>query len=91
MANPTETPKHALAHAMMNRNGFNYEKKRRALIWAAKTQKCPDCGQEPYEPCLHLGELKTKAREHVKINRQPHEKRIDWDRLLEALKQIGYR
>jgi hypothetical protein len=91
MAGNDKSSLSVLCHAIMNRNGFNYNRKREWIIWAAKHQQCPSCEQEPGNACLHLGELKTKAREHVKFNRMPHDPRIDWERLLEGLKKRGYK
>jgi hypothetical protein len=78
------------AHAIMNRASFSPRKKKYSIIWAAKYQLCPTCEARPLEPCLHMGELKFKAREHVKRNSTPHQDRVDWELLIKTLNERGF-
>lgn len=62
--------------------------RRLILIWAAKFQSCPKCNAEPYTPCINLTERKKNNEVETKW---PHNERIDWGRLVKALRRKGYR
>lgn len=73
------------AHALMR--SFNYEKRRLALIWAAKWTSCKKCNANRGEPCINLNK-RAQGKEEPTVN--PHDERIDWELLLEKLKAKGY-
>lgn len=86
-------PEVAEAHAIMNRNGFDYDQKWRSIIWASKAYSCDDCEAGPYEPCVSLADLRNLdpwKRAHPKPNKWPHEVRTHWDYLIDQLKKRGY-
>lgn len=77
-------------YAIMTRHNFNSEKRREWSIWAAKHHSCSECKAPKNSPCLNLVDLRVKPREFAKPNRNPHDSRIDWERLLEGLLKRGY-
>lgn len=84
------------AQQIMTQNGFRHWKRREWVIWGAKHQACEECGAEPYSPCKHLTDVKKVKNGELapgfeKINRQPHESRIDWARVLQGLYKRGYK
>lgn len=79
---------HQKCNELMSRHGFDYEKRRRAIIWAAKLNTCPDCSAPPYRACFNLADFRKGVKPQLaRRNRQPHEDRIDWAKLLKALKE----
>lgn len=60
-----------------------------AVIWAARDQVCPECKARPNRPCLHLGDIKKKISE-PKQNKWPHSSRVNWAKLMDALRSRGY-
>lgn len=78
-------------HAIMNRNGFDYDKKWRSIVWASRDNHCESCNAESGERCLNKADLKKVAREHAKYTLWPHEERVNWERLKTILSERGYR
>jgi hypothetical protein len=75
------------ARRMMHRGGFNDEKVRLALIWAAKWTRCPKCDVAIGKPCENLNE---RMRGIKKPTVNPHSERIDWEMLVHNLKARGF-
>lgn len=71
-----------------------------SFIWAAKGRACPTCSVEPFQQCLNmtdLSHLRAKVawagagvKGKVRVNKWPHNDRIDWQRLYDALIERGY-
>ncbi len=70
----------------------------KSYVWAAKTRNCPKCEAEPYQRCMNMADVK-KARAdlgwgahsaRVRATKWPHDDRIDWQRLYDALVERGY-
>jgi hypothetical protein len=70
---------------------FNHHRRREWIIYGARHRECPNCGQPPYEPCLNKVDLnKGIPRDKCRVNRQPHDERIDWKRIRDGLRKRGY-
>lgn len=83
----------ALCFALMSSRDFTTVRRREWTIWAAKVYFCQDCKQAPGMPCISLADLKnrdTQKQLNPKINKWPHDSRVDWDRMLVGLKERGY-
>lgn len=78
------------ALTICNKNHFSAEKTRLSLIWAAKYNPCPKCGVDVGIACLNLNDVKQGKPEIRKV-RYPHEGRVDYYKLLRALKAKGYK
>lgn len=80
----------SLCFQIMFRHSFTSQLRRQSMIWAAKERQCEECGVPPNKPCLHKGDLKTKDPKFARVNVLPHTSRIDWEKLLKALKERGF-
>ena len=77
----------------MSAHGFSTDQRREWTIWAAKLELCSKCGARDGTPCVSLADLNNRdeaRKQNPRINRWPHDPRINWDRLLNGLKQRGY-
>ena len=74
---------------IMNMSRFSYQQKIDSQIWAAKQQKCRTCHAEPFTPCLNSTDIKA-GRSKPRINKTPHQLRVNWDLLLRTLRDKGY-
>ena len=72
------------ARGMMYRAGFDKEKVRLAVIWAAKWRRCDTCHEPIGKPCINL------AKKDRSVIKNPHESRIDWEMLAANLRARGY-
>lgn len=70
-------------------NHFTSARIREWVIWAARWQRCPECGVDPYQPCLNMYDVRRNLDEK-RINRWPHPPRVDRGRLLGGLRHRGY-
>lgn len=68
---------------------MNYSRTLEWQIYGAKHRVCPTCLSPQNKPCLNMADIKAK-RPHPRVNRTPHEDRIDWDWILQGLKTRGY-
>lgn len=75
----------AICFSVMTAWDFDYTKRLEWEIFAARHQECPDCQAPPNHRCYNLSD-KTRT----KLNKRPHDIRVDWTRLLNGLKQRGY-
>lgn len=64
-------------------------RRREWMIWASKHQVCPECLSPAGRSCLNLVDVRQKVQE-PRENRNPHDKRVDWRRMLGGLKERGY-
>lgn len=78
----------ATCYQTMSAWDFNYARRQEWIIWAARHRRCPTCSSPPHSPCVNMAD--KKAGKTPRINKQPHDLRIDWGRLLEGLKRRGY-
>lgn len=78
----------ATCFAIMRAWQFNYNRRREWVIWASRHHRCSRCNSPEYSPCLNLAD--KKHGKIPRINRQPHDERIDWGKLLNGLKKRGY-
>lgn len=74
--------------ALMSAWNFTYNRRREWVIWGARHRVCPTCGAQTYKPCLNLSDRRQGRPERT--NRQPHDARVDWNRILGGLKLRGY-
>lgn len=77
-----------VCHAVMKAWDFDYQRRKSWFIWASKHRVCPTCLSPEHLPCLNMSDIKRGAPE-PKVNKVPHDDRVDWHRLLEGLKQRG--
>lgn len=78
-----------LCYQIMLKNQFIHTRRQQWLIWASAHQPCPDCKADTRQPCRNMVDLKKMPREEARINRNPHDSRINWKRLLEGLQKRG--
>lgn len=72
-------------------SGMNHHRRREWIIYGARANECSSCGQAPNEPCLNKVDLnKGLPRDKCRVNRQPHDERIDWKRIRDGLRKRGY-
>lgn len=93
MKDPVELAKdpRVRCYSVFTANNFDQARRRAWMIWAAGHQACPDCKAEKNEPCLNMVDLRKMPREEARKNRNPHDKRIDWERMLRGMRERGLR
>lgn len=74
---------------IMTMSRFTYEKRRESLIWAAKENTCPSCHVCPFTSCLNVTDVRA-GKSNPRVNQVPHHTRVNWEKLLQALKDRGY-
>lgn len=77
-------------NGVMARAGFSVKRVARAHIWAAKFNTCPKCEAPPFTPCRNLLDIKEAGWSLARQNKGPHTERIDYVKLTEQLKKMGY-
>lgn len=85
---PKDKYTQALVWAIIRAWGFNYARRTEWTIYGARHQPCEACKSSAYMPCVNLTDL--RAGREPRINKQPHDERVDWERILEGLKTRGY-
>lgn len=80
-----------LVNKIMSENNFSWTRRTEWSIWAAAGRECPTCSQPPLSPCLNMVDLNNGVpRLEAKINKQPHNDRIDRVKLIDGLRLRGY-
>lgn len=79
----------AICIQIMRAWGMKGPRRREWMIWASKHQICPDCLSPAGRSCLNMADIRQK-RPEPRDNRNPHDKRVDWDRMLNGFKERGY-
>ena len=74
---------------IMALHDFSWEQRRLSFIWAAKGTPCLFCGAASYTPCLNKTDINNNVTS-PRVNRTPHNQRIDWEKLWDALVERGY-
>lgn len=77
-----------ICYQTMSAWDFSYSQRREWTIYAARHRVCPDCGAQVNNPCVNLQD--QRLGKTPRINRNPHDPRVDWGRMIAALKQRGY-
>lgn len=85
----------AICYSVMTTWNFSYTKRLEWEVWAAAHRPCPTCHEPAKAWCLNMGDLHYNlnhpgADRPVRPNKRPHDRRIDWTRLLNGLKERGY-
>jgi len=72
----------------------------KSFVWAARDHRCPKCNADPYERCVNMSDVNkalakakltgTEVRASVRPTKWPHDERIDWQKLYDALIERGY-
>jgi hypothetical protein len=78
----------AICFRTMSAWDFDYSRRREWVIWASRHHSCRVCGSPDFSPCVNLAD--KKLGKVPRINRQPHDERVDWARLFNGLKERGY-
>lgn len=78
-----------VANAIMIDAGFNHDLRWRAQVWAAKPFECPTCLVPPGFPCHNMSDVK-KGLPNIRANKFPHPERVNWQLLVNTLRQKGY-
>lgn len=78
----------AICYSTMKSWDFSWARRRDWVIYASRHRSCTVCKAEPNQPCMNLHDVRYGNK--PRVNKQPHDSRIDWDRLLEGLKMRGY-
>lgn len=82
-----------MAICFANMTAFNVDNRLEWQIWGARAFTCNECKAEPGKPCVSLADLRNRdswRQLNPKPNKWPHSGRIDWNRVLNGLKQRGY-
>ena len=69
--------------------GFQTPKRQEWTGWAAYHQVCSVCLSPPNMPCLNMADVKLN-RPEPRENKNPHDPRVDWNRMLSGFKNRGY-
>lgn len=72
----------------MNKAGFTYHRRIQWYIWSAIKRPCPSCSVPVGAACINLNDVRRRVS--PRQNRAPHDPRIDWPKIYEALKLRGY-
>jgi hypothetical protein len=79
----------AICYRTMSSWNFDYHRRLEWEVWAAKHQPCPGCPANTGEQCVNLVDVRLNKFPR-RLNKRPHDERVDWARLLSGLKQRGY-
>lgn len=78
----------AICYSTMTSWEFGYQRRLEWQIYASRHRSCTVCKADPNSPCLNLSDI--RYGKEPRVNKQPHDSRIDWGRLLDGLKERGY-
>jgi hypothetical protein len=79
------------SNSIMLTAGFSSDLIKRSNIWAARDKHCPRCGAVPYQACRNLNGIRLLGFALARENKSPHTERVDYDKLVKALKERGYK
>lgn len=78
----------SICFTTMSAWGFDYARRLQWVIWASRHHHCRVCYSPEFSPCVNLADV--KQGKVPRVNRRPHDERVDWGRLLNGLKDRGY-
>jgi hypothetical protein len=75
------------ANLIMRSSRFSSPKRWCALVWAARWRACSTCGVGAWGRCVNVSRGKNRGTPI----KGPHSARVDYKKLVEALRERGYR
>lgn len=78
----------ALVYAHYQAYRIPYEQRKILLIEASRDHHCSSCGALPFRGCWNKTDI-SRGKDEIRLNKLPHEERIDWQQAKMALWRRG--